>query len=327
SVMTQARPARCSGPSAPAWGAAWVYARLPTKAADDPPVEATQLPVDDLLRFFEAGPDAPLFALLGRPVAHSISPRLHGGWMRRAGRAGLYLPLEIGTADELAVVVRRLPALGFRGANVTHPWKEAALGIAVRATASARECGVANCLTFDADGPSADNTDVAAAEQRLGELRDVGHGPGGTVVVLGSGGAARASVVAARRIGARPVVYGRNPAAVDRIVRELGAERGDLSAPRPAPLVVHATSVGREPADRLAVPLSALLAPGGYLLDWVYGAPDGEVARAAARAGAGYEGGERLLALQAARSYERWWGAPPPAEGAGSHPAEVACAA
>ncbi|EQD68705.1 protein containing Shikimate dehydrogenase substrate binding protein, partial [mine drainage metagenome] len=122
-------------------GAAWVYARLPTKAADDPPVEATQLPVDDLLRFFEAGPDAPLFALLGRPVAHSISPRLHGGWMRRAGRAGLYLPLEIGTADELAVVVRRLPALGFRGANVTHPWKEAALGIAVRATASARDAG------------------------------------------------------------------------------------------------------------------------------------------------------------------------------------------
>lgn len=312
SVMT-------TGPSGPLLralgarlGSAWVYARLPESATSAPPIEPSQLAVDDLARFFSGPADAPLFALLGRPVAGSPSPRLHGTWMRRQKVAGIYLPLEIASADELAAALRLLPELGFRGANVTHPWKEAALRLAARATPIARQVGVANCLRFDPDGPLADNTDVAAAEQRLGELRAAGRWDGETVAVVGSGGAARATVGAARRLGARAVVYGRNRGAVDRIVRDLGADPGDPAAPHPARLAVHATTVGRAASEPLAVPIASVVAPGGYLLDWVYGAPDGEVAQAAARARAAYEGGDRLLAYQAAESYERWWGLRPP---------------
>lgn len=327
SVMTTGPSGPLLRALAPRLGAALVYARLSEDTAGDAaPFEPSQLPVGDLRRFFAGGADAPLFALLGRPVAHSMSPRLHGEWMRRAGAAGLYVPLEIGSEEELAVAVRHLPALGFRGTNVTHPWKEAALRLVPRASAAARDCGAANCLRFDPDGPTAENTDVEAIERRLRELTAAGRWAGGEVAVLGTGGAARATVVAARRVGARVTVYGRRPDAVERLVRALGAGRGDLAAPRPAPLVVHATSVGRGGSGALELPLSALIVRGGYVLDWVYGVADGEVARAAARGGAEYESGEQLLAYQAASSYEHWWGAPPPSAGAGTSAREATCA-
>ena len=77
----------------------------------------------------------PLAGVIGSPVAHSRSPRLHGHWLRRYGIQGHYIPMNIQGAD-LEAAVRMLPRIGFVGANVTIPHKERVLGFAAPITAA-----------------------------------------------------------------------------------------------------------------------------------------------------------------------------------------------
>ena len=91
----------------------------------------------------------PLAGVLGWPIGHSLSPRLHGHWLARYRIAGYYVPIAL-PPDDFERGLRSLPALGFRGVNVTIPHKEAALALASEATDRAREIGAANTLTFGA---------------------------------------------------------------------------------------------------------------------------------------------------------------------------------
>jgi shikimate dehydrogenase/3-dehydroquinate dehydratase type I len=285
--------------------------QVPGSAAPDS-VEPSQVPVDRLHRFYEAAGEPPLFAVVGHPVQHSLSPWLHALWGERLARAGLYVPLEIRTAEEFRSVVPRLPRLGFRGVNVTHPWKDEALGLASHARPPARECGAANCLTFEGSETTADNTDVTAIRRRLEELRDAGRWGGEHLTVLGAGGAARATLVAARGLNARATVVARRRKEAEAVAARYGAEVGDPKHPMVSPLVIQATSAGHDPGEPLDLPLASWVAPGGYVLDWVYGGTDATVARESHRAGAQYEGGERVLVYQAAESFAAWWGEGPP---------------
>ena len=101
----------------------------------------------------------PLAAVIGWPIGHSLSPRLHGHWLKRYGIAGYYVPIAL-SPESFAAGLCALPELGFRGVNVTIPHKEAALALATEVTDRAREIGAANTLTFRPDGTiHADNTD------------------------------------------------------------------------------------------------------------------------------------------------------------------------
>jgi shikimate dehydrogenase len=305
-----------------------VYAApaLDAASSEPSPVEEAQLPVDQLRRYFDASGEPPLFAVLGHPVRHSLSPRIHARWMAATGEVGLYFPLEIVSEEELRATLARLGPLGFRGLNVTHPWKAAALSLAARPSPAAAECGAANCLSFTGDGIVADNTDVAAARRRLSELRSQEKWGGDRLTVLGGGGAARATLAAARSLGARATVVARRRHVAEEAARTFGAEVGDPKHPVPAPLVVQATSAGHDVHHPLELPLPQLVQRGGYLLDWVYGGSDASAARDAHRAGAEYEGGERLLVYQAAASFEVWWGHPPPTPAVDAVLREVGCA-
>jgi len=130
-------------------------------------------------------------------------------------------------------------------------------------------------------------------------------------VVLGAGGAARATLAAARELGASATVFARRPSAAEALAKEFGAAAGAPGEGAPAGLVVHATNVGREPGSSLEVPIAPWLGRLSHLLDWVYAPNEPVVRRAAERAGASYEDGWRLLVYQAAASYEIWWGRPP----------------
>ena len=104
-------------------------------------------------------PRIPLAAVLGHPIAHSRSPALHGYWLKRYGIQGHYIPIDIAPV-ELKELIRTLPRLGFVGANVTIPHKEAILQIADVVTDRAALIWAANTLIFRKDGKiHADNTD------------------------------------------------------------------------------------------------------------------------------------------------------------------------
>ncbi len=321
-----------TGPAGPLWrgwaarlGLPWVYSAPPAGMGSEP-VERSQLPVDRLASFF-AAPDAPIFAVVGHPVAHSLSPDIHHAWMRRAAQAGLYVPLDLSTESEMRAAVRELPPRGVRGLNVTHPWKGLAFELAGERSEAADVTRQANCLTFTGSAIRADNTDLSAIERRLAELSDEGKVPPEGLSVLGTGGAAQSTLAAARSRHLAATVYGRSTPRTDEVAARYGARAGRVETASPTGLLVHATTVGRAGSGPLGLPLTRLVAPGGHVVDWVYGAEVPVVAEAARAAGATYEDGRRLLVYQAALSYRAWWGEGPDAASVADVLREVGCTA
>lgn len=305
-----------SGPLLRAWsrrlGFPAVFARLPS-GSDPGPVEPAQIPVDRLRPYLDADEGAPLFAVVGHPVAHSRSPALHSRWMRAEGRSGLYVALDIASEEELALALGPLASGGFRGLNVTHPWKAATLRVATQVRRAAEECGCANTLTLNGSAVEAENTDLAALLRRFGELVREERWDGEELTVLGSGGAARAAAAAARALGARLRVRARDRARAQAVADRFGGRVDGPGERRPSTLVVQATPVGRSGSGPLDARVAPVLGPKSYLLDLVYAPDDPAMAALAAARGARYEDGWRLLLYQASASYAVFWDAPPPA--------------
>jgi len=207
-----------------------------------------------------------------------------------------------------AETVKALPALGFRGVNVTIPHKEAALALAHRATETARAIGAANTLTFEPDGSVvADNTDAPGLLETLRDQRiDVA---GRSALVLGAGGAARAAVWALVGAGAHVEVWNRTPARAAALARELGA--GHATLPAAAEIVVNATSLGLDhDIDPFkALPLKAdTFEAGSCVIDMVYGSGETRFLEAARSRGACVIDGLEILVAQGVASFERWTG-------------------
>jgi shikimate dehydrogenase len=292
-------------------------------------VTADTLPAD-------LGPDD--LVLIGWPVAHSRSPAMH-----RAAAAHLGLPLRYRALavhpDDVHEIIDVLGRRGVRGANVTVPHKLAALAVCDALTPEARLVGAVNTLTWeragdgdpDRDGNAASrhgrleghNTDAVGLEHALAE--DVGDLSGRRALLVGTGGAARASAVALTRAGARVAVAGRDPrgcaAVLDVVVaadRAGGAGTGivdlldadDLSkALRCADLVMNATSVGLH-GEHLPAPLEELRA-GQVAYDLIYGRVTPFLA-AARTSGAQAHDGLGMLVHQAAAAFTRWTGVTAP---------------
>lgn len=212
------------------------------------------------------------------------------------------------------VLVRALPALGFRGANVTIPHKEAALALADVASERARRIGAANTLTFEPDGTiEAENTDAT------GFLETLPSSPAGErALVLGAGGSARAVIDALTGAGASDVaVWNRTPERAAAVCAQLGGRPvgwDEARAARPA-FVVNCTSVGlaAEADERARLPIDdAALSPGVAVVDLVYRAGGTQLVRDAAARGATAVDGLAMLVAQGAASLERWCGEPVP---------------
>lgn len=257
-----------------------------------------------------------LAGVLGRPVGHSRSPRLHRHWMARHGIAGDYVALEVAPED-FAEVVAALPKAGFVGVNVTVPHKEAALALADEATERAQAAGAANTLTFREGRVEADVTDG------WGFLRALREGApgwdaegGGPAVVLGAGGAARAVAMALREAGAPEVqVLNRTRGRAEALAEGIGGVRvrdwvDAGNAVEEAHVLVNATSLGMAGQPPLRVPLDGLHG-GQVVVDLVYAPLETRLLRAAREAGAVAVDGLGMLLHQAVPGFARWWGVTP----------------
>ncbi len=162
--------------------------------------------------------------VIGWPVAHSLSPRLHGYWLRHYGIDGAYVPLAVRPEDAVAAFAA-LASLGFAGANVTLPHKQAALAAVTRATEAARRIGAVNTLIVGADGRlEGDNTDVFGFLEHLRSNSPGWRAGDGPAMVLGAGGAARAVVDALLTAGAPDIrIANRRPERAAALARDFGA--------------------------------------------------------------------------------------------------------
>ncbi len=267
----------------------------------------------------------PLAGVIGHPVGHSLSPRLHGHWLERYGLPGRYVPLDVAPGD-LGEVLRALPRMGFVGANVTLPHKAQALALADAASATATRIGAANTLAFHGGRIEADNTDAAGFLANLRAQAGAWAGPDGPALVFGAGGAARAIIVALVEAGVPELrLTNRGAGKAEALLAELVAGTGTRGVAVPwaeaaeaaagVALAVNTTALGMEGQAPWAIPLDAL-PPGSVAADIVY-TPlrTGFLAAAEAR-GATCVDGLGMLLHQAAPGFQRWFGVAPEVDAA-----------
>ena len=258
----------------------------------------------------------PLAGVIGCPVGHSRSPRLHGAWLREYELAGHYVPLHV-EPDDLERVLRAMPAMGFVGANVTIPHKEAALALADYVTPEARAIGAANTLQFIDGRIEADNTDGYGFMANLRDAAPVWDATSGPALVLGAGGAARAVLVALAAAGVPEIrLTNRTRSRADGLAAELAApivivDWADRAAAADgATLVVNTTSLGMQGQPSLDFPVSALRAHMA-VTDLVYTPLETNLLRDARAQGCTVVDGLGMLLHQAVPGFQRWFGRTP----------------
>jgi len=258
---------------------------------------------------------ARLAGILGWPVGHSRSPRLHNHWLARHGIDGAYVPLPVAPAH-LAEAVRVLPHLSFAGANVTVPHKEAVLELVDAVTPLAARIGAVNTLVIGADGRiTGTNTDAAGFLLNLKEVRPAPAA--GPAVVLGAGGAARAACAALLEDGVPEIrLINRSPERARGLAADLGgpivpiAWSGRAAALDGAALLVNSTSLGMDGQPALQIALDRL--PEDALVNDMVYAPLETALLAAARArGNPVADGIVMLLHQARPGFEAWFGVLP----------------
>ena len=264
----------------------------------------------------------PLAAVLGSPIGHSRSPRLHGYWLRKFGVRGYYVPMEVAPED-LEQVVRMMPKMGFVGCNVTIPHKEAVMSVADQITDRATLIGAANTLIFRRDGRiMADNTDGYGFIENLRQGAPDWEPRDGTAVVLGAGGAARAVVAALADAGVpRIIITNRTRVRAERLKDDFGqriqvvdwVQAGNIL--EEAALVVNTTALGMTGKPEMRVPLDGLR-PGAVVTDLVYDPLETRLLREARAAGCVTVDGLGMLLHQAVPCFERWFGHRPSVDAA-----------
>lgn len=261
----------------------------------------------------------PDLAVLGDPVAHSASPRLHATALRARGLDHEYAAIRV-SADELGACLEAAGHHGVLGLNLTVPHKEHGLELCDHVSDEAREIGAANTLVRRRERWYAHNTDARGLALALQSWR--GRRLGAVlehVVVVGSGGAARAAVVCARALGARRIrVLARHPERAD-WAASMGAvvEALPERAPATATLVLQCTPLGLDPGhDPSPLSLEAV-ASTAAAVDLTYADRPSAFLREADARGIDAIDGRRMLVAQAALAFSMWFGAQPPVEAMG----------
>jgi shikimate dehydrogenase len=260
-------------------------------------------------------PDRFLLAgVMGDPVMHSRSPKLHNYWLARYGLTGSYVPLAI-TKERLAAALRALAPLGFAGCNLTIPHKQTALDLVDRLDPLARRIGAVNCIVAGRDGSLAGyNHDAFGYIESIREAQPDWRAKKGPIVVIGAGGGARAVLAGLLDQGAREVrlvnrTFGR--------AKELELEWGQPIAAMEwksreealagAAMLVNTTNQGMVGEGALDLPLDALPAT-ALVSDIVYIPRETPLLAAARKRGNPTVNGLGMLLHQARPAFQSWFG-------------------
>jgi len=262
--------------------------------------------------------------VIGDPVAHSLSPRIHNAAFRALGLDWVFVALPV-PSGQAAIAVDGVRSLGLRGVSVTMPHKEAVIDALDGLTSAAADLGAVNCILR---APHDDALLIGDNTDGVGFLRglkvDLDLEPAGRrIVVLGAGGAARAVVHALAAADAVEVtVVNRDPARGERAAalavdagRFVPADdaRSVADAVGSADILVNATPVGM--ASDNSMPLSVdLLRPDLPVADLIYHPVVTPLMAAAADRGARTANGVSMLVQQAAVAFEHWTGVAAPAD-------------
>lgn len=259
---------------------------------------------------------AALAGVIGWPIAHSRSPRLHGFWLKHHDIDGAYLPLAV-APEKLESAVLGLRDAGFRGLNVTLPHKEAVMALCDRVDEIAQRIGAVNTLVFEGETILGSNTDAFGFIENL-KAGVAGHdltaAPG---LLLGAGGAARAVAVALLDAGLPELlICNRSPERAEALAGALGTRAKALpwsarsQALSDMGLLVNSTSLGMIGHPPLDLSLDRLPAS-ALVTDLVYTPLETPLLAAAKAQGCSVVDGLGMLLHQARPGFRAWFGVDP----------------
>lgn len=264
-----------------------------------------------------------LIGIIGWPVEHSLSPAMHNAAFATLGLDYCYVPLSV-APSRLKEAVEGLRALGFIGANVTVPHKEAVMAYLDEVSPEAKAIGAVNTMVVQNERLTGYNTDWRGF---LAALRDGGFAPEGKrAVVLGAGGAARAVVYALGTAQAEIAILNRTPSRAEALVKDLSPllplisltplplnEETLLEQAADAHLLVNATPLGMWPKVGESPWPESLAYPGHLtVFDLIYNPRRTKLLEQAEAAGAKAIDGLGMLTHQGAKAFRLWTGVDPP---------------
>jgi shikimate dehydrogenase len=267
-------------------------------------------------------------AVIGRPVAHSLSPAIHNAALAELAKSQpkfadwRYFKFDI-APEELSRALPLFHRSRFQGLNLTVPHKSLAVEHLAASDAFVRAAGAANTLSHTEAGWRGTNTDGYGLANALKEQFAGLTLAGSAVILLGAGGAARGAAVECLRSKCRELWIGnRTQATLATLVDELRPLAGettlngfDLANPPPGlpagAIVINATSLGLKPADSAPIDLAKIPRAAG-IYDMIYRPPQTALLLQAAQLGLPHANGLSMLIHQGARSLETWTGATVP---------------
>ncbi len=273
-------------------------------AAPTAPGQTSAATARDLYRVESASAETRVFAVIAKPVGHSMSPLIHNRSFQALGYDGLYVPLLV-EPDDIADFFQTARKLPVHGASVTIPHKQRVIPHLDRVDEAALEIGAVNTVYWDQGRMCGTNTDARGIVEPLSQRVRL---DGSQVLVVGNGGAARAAIVALRREGARVAVTGRNPERVRQLAGQLGADAVAFErlAGEYFDVLVQATSVGMLPdAEGNLFPARI---PADVVFDLVYNPVETALLKRARTEKKVAISGVEMFVEQAAAQFRIWTG-------------------
>ncbi len=254
-----------------------------------------------------------LFALLGDPVSHSLSPVFQNAALRAAGLDGVYVALRC-APTEVAGLIRGI-ALAGGGGNVTVPHKAAAAAAVDRRTPTVERTGACNAFWSENGEVWGDNTDVAGVRAAVQAL--LGAEPPESVLLVGAGGAARAVLCALEGGTRRITLLNRSQERARELAARFQSDHLAIEvlpldaglAGRDFALAINSTALGLRPTDPLPPTGGARIAAA---LDVVYSPRETPWVHHLRAHGIPAADGKEMLLQQGAAAFRRWWNAEPP---------------
>lgn len=230
----------------------------------------------EIYRYPRIGEDTAVFGVIADPIGHSLSPQIHNAALDAAGIDAVYVPFRV-PADTLGEFMRNMDRLGVRGLSVTIPHKEAITSHLTKATHDANGIKAVNTVVRRGDDLVGCNTDCGAAMDSLEHaMGEVGADPsplqGKRVLLLGSGGVARAISFGLKKRGAKITIAGRTRERAERLAKEFDGRAVDWPARhnRDADVLINCTPIGMHPNVDHSPIGKTYLKPGLIVFDTVY---------------------------------------------------------
>lgn len=301
------------------FGSPFTYAGF-SRNREMAPGQLTYAEVRNLYRFNKITQDTKIFAVVGDPVAHSMSPLLHNAALRKVGFDGVYLPLRI-PEGTLTTTLKELERLNISGYSITIPHKQEALQATDISDNESEEIGAVNTLFHKGGQWHATNTDCDAIEQTvLAGLKNIPKLTGGLsdkrVLILGAGGAARAAVQAMLRNNARVTITNRSRQRGQQLASEMecGFLQWENRSTEEYQVLINCTSVGMHPnVDETPFP-GHWLRESTLVFDTVYNPENTFLLKQARERGCETASGVEMFVHQAAGQFAIFTGQPAPRE-------------